>query len=148
MKTGQEQNKYGWQGDSGELTSVSVRSWFWMVASGLALGMSLWMLEAQAKSPSEADFNSIINENIQAERDLRDQMRKHLDSVDVKSLRRRNDFLATGKAVLGTPKAENVAVESSGNIVPRGVRGMTRAQLREREKRDNQRLTEELREQQ
>ena len=60
------------------------------------------------------DFNTIIEENEKAEKQLQQNLRKQLNTVDLEKIEHPN-FKATGEAILGKTKStENVAVGTAG----------------------------------
>lgn len=90
------------------------------------------------------DFNSIIEENIQAQNQLRQELKKQVkavDSQDLKELKKKN-FAETGKAVLGSQNTENVAVNSKND--PTKARGSKAKNALDLEKRNLKRLSEEI----
>ena len=90
------------------------------------------------------DFNSIIEENMKAEQELRNELKKHIQTVDVKELKKKKNFKETNQAILGKQDAENVAVESS-NVGNYGAEEIRRKNT-DFEKKNLKRLSEEIRE--
>ncbi|GIL21286.1 MAG: hypothetical protein BroJett041_24000 [Candidatus Jettenia caeni] len=61
------------------------------------------------------DFNSIISETSQAERELSQKLQNQLQTADLNKVKKPN-FRETGEAVLEKGKSENVAVGSYENF--------------------------------
>jgi hypothetical protein len=118
-----------------------------MKKSALNLGHlvgGILLLTSLSATAGINDFNTIIEENMQAQQQLREELKKQVQAVDSKQLKeemKNKNFAETGRAVLGEQKAENVAVNSKKDITKSGKSARKSLDL---EKRNLKRISEEI----